>query len=161
MVRLGLAAVWLFAGVPKLLDLNQNYVAVQAYELLPSSAVSIVATAQPFLEVALGVLLIVGIGTRAVAIISGLLLLVYIGGIVSVWARGLSIDCGCFSAGGQVAAGETHYGLDIARDVGYLLLAAWLVWRPRTLVSFDGVLAGGTRAGEQADLPDGRHVERT
>ncbi len=144
MVRLGLAAVWLLAGIPKMLDLNQNYVAIKAYELLPDGVASVVASGQPFLEVALGVLLVLGIGTRLVGVISAVLLLIYIAGIISVWARGLSIDCGCFSAGGAVAAGQTHYGWDIARDVGYVVLSAWLIWRPRTLFSLDGLLSGGS-----------------
>ncbi|MGH3625945.1 MAG: MauE/DoxX family redox-associated membrane protein, partial [Sciscionella sp.] len=124
LVRLGLAAVWLLAGLPKIFDLSQNYVAIKAYELLPDGVASVVASGQPFLEVALGVLLVLGIGTRLVGVISAVLLLIYIAGIISVWARGLSIDCGCFSSGGAVAAGQTHYGWDIARDVGYVVLSA-------------------------------------
>lgn len=141
-VRLGLAAVWLVAGIPKLLDLHQNYIAVQAYDLLPSGVVNVVASGQPFLEVALGLLLLIGIGTRLVGVLSVLLFCVYIAGIISVWVRGIAIDCGCFSSGGAVALSDTHYGWDIARDVGFVLLGAWLVWRPHTFASLDSLLFG-------------------
>jgi uncharacterized membrane protein YphA (DoxX/SURF4 family) len=151
-LRLGLAAVWFAAGIPKIADLAQNYGAVQAYELLPPSAVGIVSVAQPFLEVALGALILVGIGTRLVAGLSLLLLALYIAGIASVWARGLSIDCGCFTAGGAVAGNQTHYAGDIARDVGFSLMALWLLLRPYSLGSADGLL---NPPEERSESPDG------
>jgi hypothetical protein len=75
----------------------------------------------------------VGIGTRAVAVLSGLLLLAFVAGVSQAWARGLSIDCGCFGGGGAVAPGQTQYLQEILRDAGFLALAVWLTVRPRTL----------------------------
>ena len=49
----------------------------------------------------------------------------------SAWARGLQIDCGCFGNGGQVAAGQTAYPAEIARDVGLLIVALALARWPR------------------------------
>ncbi|MFL6123999.1 MauE/DoxX family redox-associated membrane protein [Actinophytocola sp.] len=136
-VRLGLAAVWLVSGAIKASDLNQTYVAVQAYDVLPSGVASAVAGALPFLEFALGVLLLVGLGTRIVAVVSVVVLVAFIGAVAQSWARGLTIDCGCFGGGGQVAAGQTQYPQEIARDVGFLLLATWLLVRPRSVASLD------------------------
>ena len=138
--RLGLAAVWLVSGSVKASDLNQTYIAVQAYDVLPAGAVSVVAGAVPFLELALGVLLLVGIGTRLTAAVSAVVLLAFIGAVAQAWARGLSIDCGCFGGGGRVSAGDTAYPQEIARDIGFLVLAGWLIVRPRTLFGMDGWL---------------------
>ncbi len=140
LVRIGLAAVWLVSGAIKVSDLNQTYVAVQAYDLLPPGAVSVVAAGLPFLELVLGVLLLAGLGTRLVAIASVVVLVAFIIGVAQSWARGLTIDCGCFGGGGQVAAGETAYPQEIARDVGFLALAVWLAVRPRSVASLDGWL---------------------
>lgn len=140
LVRLGLAAVWLVSGAIKVSDLNQTYIAVQAYELLPGGVASVVAGAIPFLELALGVLLLVGLGIRLTALVSALVLLAFIGAVAQSWARGLTIDCGCFGGGGQVAPGETQYPQEIARDIGFLLLAGWLLVRPRSVLSLDGWL---------------------
>ena len=52
-------------------------------------------------------------------------MIVFIAAVSSAWARGLSIDCGCFGGGGQVAAGQTKYLQEILRDVGLLALAAF------------------------------------
>ncbi|CAM3341893.1 MauE/DoxX family redox-associated membrane protein [Kibdelosporangium persicum] len=138
--RLGLAAVWIVSGAIKAADLNQAYIAVQAYDLLPKGSVSLVAAAVPFLELALGVLLVVGLGTRLVAVLSVVVLIGFIIAISQAWARGLTIDCGCFGGGGQVAAGQTAYPEEIARDIGFLVLAGWLIVRPRSLLSMDSWL---------------------
>jgi uncharacterized membrane protein YphA (DoxX/SURF4 family) len=152
LARLGLAAVWLISGVVKISDTGQTYIAVKAYDALPSSLVGPVATAMPLLELVLGVFLLVGLGTRLVAVASALLLLVLIAAIAQSWARGLSIDCGCFGGGGQVSAGQTQYPQEIARDTGFLLLAVWLLVRPQTLFSLDGWLGWGR--GNSVALPD-------
>ncbi|MGK4583818.1 MauE/DoxX family redox-associated membrane protein [Kitasatospora sp. HPMI-4] len=140
-VRLALATVWGWAGLAKISDPAEAAQAVRAYEILPESLVKPVGYGLPFLELALALLLVIGLGVRAVAVISALLLLTFIGGISSAWARGISIDCGCFGGGGAVDASKTEYLQEILRDCGFLLLAAWLLFRPRTRLSADAWLA--------------------
>jgi uncharacterized membrane protein YphA (DoxX/SURF4 family) len=141
--RLGLAAVWLVAGGLKVGDLAASGRAVNAYQLFPYEVAKVIGAAQPFLEIALGLLLLAGLAVRLSAGISAGLLVIFIAGIVSAWARGLQIDCGCFSTGGELAAGQSpQYTWDLVRDTGFLLLAGILLWRPRTRYSIDGVLMG-------------------
>jgi uncharacterized membrane protein YphA (DoxX/SURF4 family) len=138
--RLGLGVMWLFYSVPKLTTFDVDEADVRRFQILPGSMISTFAHTQPFLELALGILIIVGLGTRLVAVLSGLLLLVYIGGIISLGARGIHISCGCGGSGGMVSAGQTRYTLDVLRDIGYLIPAAWLVWRPKSKFSADQFL---------------------
>src|ERR1700756_3943171 len=84
--RLGLAAVWLVSGVIKAADANQTAAAVKAYDVLPAGLVGPVAGVLPFLELALGLLVLVGVGQRLVGVLSGILLLVYIAGVAQSWA---------------------------------------------------------------------------
>jgi hypothetical protein len=81
------------------------------------------------------------VGTWAAAIGSMALLLVFVTGVTQAWARGLSIDCGCFGGGGAVAPGETAYVEELLRDTAFIALAAWLVVRPRTLFALETRLA--------------------
>lgn len=145
-VRLGLAAVWLTAGASKVGDLAASGRAVNAYRLLPYDAATVFGAALPFVELALGVLLLLGLATRLAAAVSTVLLVVFIAGISSAWARGLAIDCGCFSgSGGQLGAGQKPaYGPEILRDLGFLILAGLLLIWPRTAVSVDDRLATDT-----------------
>jgi uncharacterized membrane protein YphA (DoxX/SURF4 family) len=138
--RLLLGAMWLYYCVPKLTQPTQNIANVRDFQILPSGLVSTFAYAQPYLELSIGLLLIVGLGTRLVALFSAILLLVYIGGIISLGARGISISCGCGGNGGTVAAGQTRYTLDVLRDVVFLIPVAWLLWKPRSKYSADDAL---------------------
>ncbi|WP_245607328.1 MauE/DoxX family redox-associated membrane protein [Pseudonocardia spinosispora] len=144
LARLGLAAVWLVSGAIKAADPMQTWAAVHAYQVLPPSAVELVAAVLPWFELALGVLLLIGLGVRHIAVISGLVLLAFMAGVTQAWARGLSIDCGCFGGGGAVDPDKTSYGTELLRDTGFLVLAAWLIIRPRTLFALENVLTRGT-----------------
>ena len=75
----------------------------------------------------------------------------FIIGIASVWARGISINCGCFGDGGPDPDAISKYPWEIARDVGLLLLSLFLVWLRRTPLALDNLLYAAT--------PEGRDVE--
>lgn len=141
-LRVFLGVVLIYAGSTKIGHPLTAQRAVQAYELLPDGLANTIGLALPFLEVILGVLLVLGLFTRPAAIAGTLLMVVFILGISQAWARGLTIDCGCFGGGGQIGATETKYPQEIARDVAFALAGAWLWWRPRSLASLDRILFG-------------------
>jgi len=132
LARLTLGGVIFMAGALKVTTPYKAAAAMRAYELLPINVANIFGYALPWFEVCLGALLILGVAIRLSAIFAGFLMVVFILAISSAWARGLSIDCGCFGGGGQVAAGETKYLQEILRDVGLALLGFYLYWRPQT-----------------------------
>jgi uncharacterized membrane protein YphA (DoxX/SURF4 family) len=135
--RIVLGGVFLVAGGLKVIDPQSAVAAVHAYRLLPTSLATLVGWGLPFVEIALGVLLLAGIATRIVAAASAVLMLIFIAAVVSAATRGLSIDCGCFGGGGEVAPGQTAYGIEIVRDIGLLLLALWLVLQPHSRFALD------------------------
>jgi uncharacterized membrane protein YphA (DoxX/SURF4 family) len=138
--RLVTGGVWLWAGLLKLPHPEESVQAVRAYQLLPGDVAVSVGHLLPVLEVVVGACLILGLLTRGAAVASGLLFVVFIIGIASVWARGISIDCGCFGGGGYDPDAESKYPWEIARDVGLLALSAYLVWQGRTRLALDNLL---------------------
>lgn len=140
LARLALGGVVLAAGLLKIGDLTGSVQSVIAYELFPYEVSRLIGTVLPIAEIALGLLLLLGLLTRPAALLGGLLMLAFIAGIASAWARGLSIDCGCFGDGGPVAPEDTRYLEEIVRDALLVLAAAWLVVRPCTPLSLDGLL---------------------
>jgi len=142
LARLILGGVLIWAGAVKVTRPALSAQAVRAFQILPYDFAGYVGYALPVVEILVGMILVAGLLTRASAVVSGLLMLAFMIGIASAWARGLSIDCGCFGGGGAVAASETRYLLDILRDAGLVACAAWLVARPRTAYSLDHRLFG-------------------
>lgn len=139
--RLILGTVLLVAGALKVTDLDGSAFAVNAYQILPYDMAVIVGYALPFIEIVSGVLLIIGLLTRMSAGVGTVLMVVFIIGIASAWARGLELDCGCFGGGGSLEEGEEpQYALDILRDIGLAAAGVWLMIFPSTKFSLDGRL---------------------
>ena len=137
-----LGGVLVVAGGMKIFDLKQSVIAVQAYEFpIPDWMESVIGHGLPVVEILLGLAILTGLATRWSALLGGLMMVVYIAGIASAWARGLSIDCGCLTPGGWLdATQKTKYAEDIARDIGLIACAVWLMIWPGTRFSLDGWL---------------------
>ena len=138
--RLVVGGVWIWAGAIKLPDPEASVSAVRAYQLLPISIADGVGRLLPMLEVVIGLCLVLGLLTRASAVLSALLQVAFIVGIASVWSRGIAISCGCFGDGGPDPDAFSKYPWEIARDVGLLGLSLLLVWLRRTPYALDNML---------------------
>lgn len=141
LARLALGGTLLVAGALKLADLTGSVQSVLAYELVGYEAAQLVGTVLPVLECATGLLLILGLLTRPAAVVGTALMVLFVVAIASAWARGLSIDCGCFGTGGTVADGETAYLSEILRDLALAAAGVLLILLPYTPFSLDRALA--------------------
>jgi uncharacterized membrane protein YphA (DoxX/SURF4 family) len=142
LARLILGGVLLAAGGLKVFKPTDSANAVAAYKLMPTELAHLIGYALPWLEVAIGLLLIVGFMVRPSAVLSGLVMIVFIGAIASVWARGMLIDCGCFGGGGEIdpsLASEVrmNYFIEIMRDLGLALAALYLYFFPYGKLSIE------------------------
>lgn len=135
--RLVLGGIVLWAGLTKVGDQQGMALAIDSYELLPEAMVRPLAAALPWVEVALGAFLILGIFVRFSAIATGALLAAFLIGMAQAKARGLAIDCGCFGAGGP---GEGVSWFDLVRDVALLGVAGLVVFLPRDRWALDALL---------------------
>ena len=133
--RLTLGGVLLAAGGLKVSKPTESANATAAFKILPTELAHLVGYALPWVEVAVGLLLIVGIMVRYSAVFSGLLMIAFAAAIASVWARGMLIDCGCFGGGGEIdpsLKAQVHrtYLTEIIRDVGLALMGLYLYLFP-------------------------------
>ena len=96
-LRVILGAIFIYASVNKLFHGEEFAKAIKNYEMMPLFTINILAIILPYVEFITGILLITGIykkGSSAIAILS---LVVFLIALTSAYARGLDINCGCFS----------------------------------------------------------------
>lgn len=140
LARLVLGGSLFIAGLTKIGNLEMSVLSVRAYQLLPFEVAKWVGYALPPFEILLGLMIMLGFLTRWTSLVGSLVMVAFIIGISSVWARGISIDCGCFGTGGLVDPDKTQYPFDLARDALFLAAGLWLVIRPRSAFAVDNVL---------------------
>ena len=110
---------------------------VRAYEVLPIDIANFFGYVLPWFEIGVGALLILGVAVRISALLGGATMLIFILAISQAWARGLSIDCGCFGGGGAIDPSQTKYLEEILRDFGLLLMAIYLYRFPSGRFALD------------------------
>jgi putative oxidoreductase len=117
LLEIALGALFFWAGLQKVFYSFDFVKAVLAYRLLPDTLAGITAAALPWVEMAAGLLLVLGVKRRSCLLLLGLLLGGFIVIMVITMARGLKINCGC--------------GLFQNREVGPLMIledSAFLAW---------------------------------
>jgi uncharacterized membrane protein YphA (DoxX/SURF4 family) len=128
--RLALALVFVYAGAVKMQDVVVFAGHVAAYQILPYALNYLVAATLPYIEFLAGVLLLLNLRVRPALVVVGAMTACFMGALVSVLARGLEIDCGCFDPGGGQ---EVTAGVALLRDIGLMALVVTTWWlRNRT-----------------------------
>jgi uncharacterized membrane protein YphA (DoxX/SURF4 family) len=121
--RLALAAVFLWAAYTKLRDPWMIFaMEIDAMHIVPGTMVEPVARTMPWLELALGVLLVIGIQTRYVATVATVLLAGFFSMLVFLYVKGFQGDCGCFGPGERLGPKT------LARDAVLVALSVWVTW---------------------------------
>jgi uncharacterized membrane protein YphA (DoxX/SURF4 family) len=88
-------------------------------------------------ELAIAALLVLGVANRAAATVGTGLLVVFVAGITQAWARNLQISCVCFGGGGPARADSAAFAAEVGRDLAFLALHAWLIWRPASRLALN------------------------
>lgn len=138
-LRLLAAAVWLVAGIAKLPELQSFRYEVGRYLLLPHVLVTPFAYVLPFLEIGVGLYLAAGLFVRGSAFVGTLLMAAFLVAQAQAWARGLSLDCGCFGSLAKSSVGP----LTILRDLLLGLPTFVMLALPARRWSLDGMLFHG------------------
>ena len=128
--RFYMAYIWISAGVAKLNDHMAVTQTIAAYEIFTPQWADYLARLIGPLEIAGGVLLLLGIFLRGSSKVAAVVLVLFMIGIGQAWARGLAIDCGCFNVDVNLDEQAMDYLKTILRDVGYLALTIWTIKRP-------------------------------
>jgi putative oxidoreductase len=124
LARLAVGVTFIYASYYKIVDPTAFAKSIWYYHLLPGSLINPAALVVPWVELLVGLALIVGIHYRGAVLLVNGLTVVFVMALASAIARGLSIDCGCFKAG-ATATEEAWNSLFF--DLGLLVCTVWLL----------------------------------
>jgi len=99
-VRVYLGGVFLYACFHKILDPHRFAIDVATYQLLPLSFVNLLAVTLPWIELAAGLMLVLGIRTRAAAVLVSGMMVLFMAALLWALHLGLDMSCGCFASSG-------------------------------------------------------------
>jgi putative oxidoreductase len=124
LVRVALGTLFVFAGAIKVYDPGAFAIEIQRYQLIPWIPGALASVYLPWVEILVGVLLVLKRFERGALLLITCLLFVFTFALASATFRGLGIDCGCF--GKALAATGTIFPL--VRNVLLLAFTGFL-WR--------------------------------
>ena len=142
-LRLFLGGLFCLAAFKKLSDPQSFAEAIKGFKVLDVQQFEpLMVTGAyiiPWVEMVAGVMLVLGLWTRAAALTIGLALLGFIAALVSVIFRELDASCSCFGDLNLFCGSEVGW-CQVIRNLILLLPAAYLVWREGGLLGLDQAL---------------------
>ena len=128
-LSIGLGALFVLAGITKLVPPDHRYLfemAVSAYRFLPPTAVVWAGWAIPLLEIALGVLLVLGWRTRWTGLAAVVTLSAFLSLMFTAFFTGIESYCGCFGFGEPIGRWTLTRDTLLFAVALLVTLAAWL-----------------------------------
>ena len=121
LTRVVLGALFAWAVLTKLPNMELFAEETANYQMLPAALVSLFAVALAGVEILSSLLLIFGVAVRASTAVIALMLMAFIAALTQALLRGIDLRCGCFG-GTELASWWT-----VARDVVMLAACAPLL----------------------------------
>lgn len=123
LLRIALATIFIYAAWVKIKDPWQMFaMSIDSYKLLPLWAVEWTARVLPWVELAVGMMLLAGVWLRVGTSAASAMLLVFFVLMVRAYAKGMEISCGCFGPG-DIISWRT-----LVRDGSMLAGALFITW---------------------------------
>ena len=126
-----MGGMFLYAGYAKLKEPFLFEIAVDSYQILPSWGVVVVARTMPWLEMALGLVLLSGWKLRYFSAFAAGLIGFFLVLMAISYSRGVEATCGCFGFGEPVSAWTLERDSMIFLVALYLTVYSWITRRAR------------------------------
>lgn len=133
--RILLGGIFLWACWDKIMDPLAFSRAIANYQIVPAAMADISALILPWIELACGIALIINRWTRGSALITAVLMVIFMGALGYNMYRGMDINCGCFTLDEKAPGAMWLY---LVRDVVFLALAIVVMRRPRFMPALTG-----------------------
>ncbi len=132
--RMIVGVIFIYASWDKIMHPAAFSEAIGNYHMLPFGLENLMGLIMPWLELFVGICLIAGIMVDGAAVMSAVMMVVFIVAISQALARGIDIDCGCFSV--SEGGGETISFRRLIEDFIYLALSLVILFREERRLEF-------------------------
>ncbi len=122
LLRIGFGVLLIAASLDKIQHPLQFAQLVENYQVIGERLSRWIAIWLPYLELIVGLLLIIGFWVDTAVFINALLMLLFLAMVTQAYARGLDINCGCFSTEGGAQVSLAKLAENFFLTVGALLL---------------------------------------
>jgi uncharacterized membrane protein YphA (DoxX/SURF4 family) len=127
-LRVYVGGLFIYASMYKINYPGEFAESIASYQLVPFWAVNLMALIMPWTELVGGILMVLGIRTKAAAAVIGGLLAIFSMAILITLLRGIPIGCGCFTSV------EEPLGWDsLGRDLLWLAMTLHVYFFPSAL----------------------------
>lgn len=123
--RLLIGGILIYASFNKIVDPGGFAKAIANYHLIPFGLENIMAIILPWLELIIGLCLIIGVFIDGAAFLVIIMMIVFISAITYAILNGYNIECGCGLKPGELIGIQK-----IIEDITYLILAWMILKRP-------------------------------
>jgi uncharacterized membrane protein YphA (DoxX/SURF4 family) len=138
--RLYLGGLFVLACYHKIAYPAEFALDVATYQFLPLWSVNAFALTVPWIELWVGLLLILGLRVRAAALVTSLLLVSFMVALSYALIKGLDMSCGCFASQGAVKDDPISYRT-VLRDTSWLLLGLFVLFFDRRPLGVERLFA--------------------
>ena len=143
--RFYLGWVFIIACLHKIAQPGSFAMDIATYDILPLGLINIMALSLPWIELAVGIMIVLGFKTRAAALVIAGMMVMFTVAILIALAKGLDMSCGCFASQAAQDDDPISY-LTVLRDSAWLLLALYVVFFDRNPLGLDRLLGRGRKA---------------
>jgi putative oxidoreductase len=125
--QIAIGLLFCTSALAKIGDLQTFALQVQHFRLAPLWSTNLLAMTIPWIELMVGLSLLLGVRPRSGAWMAAAMLVAFTLAVALAMARGLDFECGCFGTADATRVG----GVKLAENLGMLVLAAVGSLKPR------------------------------
>lgn len=135
LLRLVLGGIFIYAATGKILYPADFSEAIANYQIVPVATTNFLAIVLPWVELVAGVFLINGFKTQSANFILLVMICVFSFGAVLALARGLDINCGCFTESSRKVG-----MIFLAEEAAMLLMSVGILFFDKGKFSIDNLI---------------------
>jgi putative oxidoreductase len=138
-LRLYIGFVFLYACWHKLIHPGSFAIDVATYQILPLYLVNLMAVVLPWIELATGIMIVIGWRTRAASLLIAGMMAIFIMAIAIALHKGLDMACGCFAS--QSMEEDPISMMTIVRDLGWFIIPVYVLIFDKHPIGMDRLAA--------------------